>query len=348
MNAIDLIYNLVKIRSLSGEEYNATVFLINAMQALNYEHAFVDEAGNAVGIRGREDAAKTIVLLGHIDTVPGDIPVRIEAGILHGRGSVDAKGPLATFVMAGAQAEISDDVRLIVIGAVEEEAATSKGAHFVKTQYQPDFCIIGEPSGWDGVTLGYKGRILIDYQISAEMGHTAGQASGVAESGIAWWNKVDAYIQDYNADKPKLFDQLIPSIRSFQTGSDGLVDSADLRIGVRTPLNFDADAFVEMTREWAVDATIHAHSHEHAYRSDHKTPLARAFNLTLRRAGTKPRFKVKTGTSDMNVVAPVWQCPIVAYGPGDSTLDHTPHEHLVLAEYEKAIAILKSVLEKLG
>ncbi len=347
MRAIDLIHDLVAIRSLSREEQNATAFLVAAMETLVYDRAFIDAAGNAVGIRGREDAAKTIVLLGHIDTVPGDIPVRLENGILHGRGSVDAKGPLATFVMAAAAAEVDDDTRLIVIGAVEEEAATSKGAHFVKSQYQPDCCIIGEPSGWDGVTLGYKGRILLDYRISAEMGHTAGQASGVAESAIAWWNQVDRYIQDFNADKPLLFDQLIPSIRSFQTESDGLRDSAEIRIGIRTPLDFDADAFVEMTRAWATDAILHAHSHEHAYRSDHKTPLARAFNLTLRRAGTKPRFKVKTGTSDMNVVAPVWQCPIVAYGPGDSSLDHTPHEHLIVAEYEKAIDILKSVLEKL-
>jgi LysW-gamma-L-lysine carboxypeptidase len=59
--------------------------------------------------------------------------------------------------------------------------------------------------------------------------------------------------------------------------------------------------------------------------------------------GGEPRFKVKTGTSDMNVVGPVWGCPIVAYGPGDSRLDHTPHERIDLAEYRRAISILRSV-----
>ena len=58
--------------------------------------SIVDVAGNAVGVIG--SGPKSIVLLGHIDTVPGDIPVRIENGILHGRGAVDAKGPPATFV----------------------------------------------------------------------------------------------------------------------------------------------------------------------------------------------------------------------------------------------------------
>jgi LysW-gamma-L-lysine carboxypeptidase len=46
----------------------------------------------------------------------------------------------------------------------------------------------------------------------------------------------------------------------------------------------------------------------------------------------------------MNVVAPVWKCPIVAYGPGDSALDHTPNEHLELDEYWKAVNVLEQSL----
>ena len=61
----------------------------------------------------------------------------------------------------------------------------------------------------------------------------------------------------------------------------------------------------------------------------------------------QPGFVVKTGTSDMNVVAPVWQCPIVAYGPGDSALDHTPHEHLELDEYWTAVLVLERWLRLL-
>ena len=136
-----------------------------------------------------------------MDTVPGDIAVRIEDGILHGRGAVDAKGPLATFIMAGAQADLQPGTRLVIIGATEEEAATSKGARFAATQYQPDLCLIGEPSGWDGVTLGYKGRILIDYEYAQAMSHTAGQDSGAAEVGIAWYNKLSATIEEFNSDQ---------------------------------------------------------------------------------------------------------------------------------------------------
>jgi LysW-gamma-L-lysine carboxypeptidase len=60
-----------------------------------------------------------------------------------------------------------------------------------------------------------------------------------------------------------------------------------------------------------------------------------------------PKFKVKTGTSDMNVLAPHWRCPVVAYGPGDSALDHTPHEHISVQEYQQAIAVLTRTLQLL-
>jgi len=75
------------------------------------------------------------------------------------------------------------------------------------------------------------------------------------------------------------------------------------------------------------------------------SPLARAFSRTFREDGLRPRMKHKTGTSDMNVVGPIWKCPILAYGPGDSSLDHTPIEHLHLGEYRKAIGVLTRVLE---
>jgi LysW-gamma-L-lysine carboxypeptidase len=46
----------------------------------------------------------------------------------------------------------------------------------------------------------------------------------------------------------------------------------------------------------------------------------------------------------MNVVGPAWQCPIVAYGPGESALDHTPDERIVLSEYLRAVRVLTEVL----
>jgi LysW-gamma-L-lysine carboxypeptidase len=49
----------------------------------------------------------------------------------------------------------------------------------------------------------------------------------------------------------------------------------------------------------------------------------------------------------MNVAGPAWGCPILAYGPGDSALDHTPNEHIQLDEYWRAVLILEQALHNL-
>src|SRR5688572_11409263 len=94
--ATDLVHGLVTIPSLSRQESVASAWLVAQMRAAGFDRAFVDEAGNAVGELGHPNASRTIVLLGHIDTVPGNIPVRIEAAegadgteniVLYGRGS---------------------------------------------------------------------------------------------------------------------------------------------------------------------------------------------------------------------------------------------------------------------
>jgi LysW-gamma-L-lysine carboxypeptidase len=48
------------------------------------------------------------------------------------------------------------------------------------------------------------------------------------------------------------------------------------------------------------------------------------------------------------VVGPAWQCPILAYGPGDSALDHTPNEHVNLTEYWLAVQVLAQALRNLA
>ena len=154
MSEFATLTGLVERFSPSGSERGAADWLVGRMQALGYSEAFVDEAGNAVGLMGT--GPKQIVLLGHIDTVPGEIPVRVEEGNLYGRGSVDAKGPLACFVDAVAQVGAVDGWQMVVIGAVEEER-DSDGARFIVSRYKPDLAIIGEPNRWDRISLGYKG-----------------------------------------------------------------------------------------------------------------------------------------------------------------------------------------------
>jgi len=120
-----------------------------------------------------------------------------------------------------------------------------------------------------------------------------------------------------------------------------------MSINLRWPLDMDLRALECWLRQTAEPASLTFTNREVPYRSEKRNKLVSAFLASIRRAGGQPGFKLKTGTSDMNVVGPAWNCPIVAYGPGDSGLDHTPNEHIVLEEYYKAIQVLGSVLQSL-
>lgn len=339
-----LLYDLVATASPSHEEEAASTLLVEWMTANGFDSAFRDKVGNAVGIKGK--GKREIILLGHIDTFPGEPPVKIEGRLLYGRGSVDAKGPLCTFASAAADVEVPPDWKLIVIGAVEEEAATSKGARHAITQYEPDLCVIGEPSNWDRITLGYKGRLLLNWEIEEPMAHSAAAIASPAEKAVDYWLRVKAFADKFNEGREGLFSTLDVSIRDINTFLEDVNGVAEMVLGFRLPPDLTPEQVVAALQPEA-PAFIQTYGSEYTYVADKDSVLARAFRGGIRAQGGKPRFVYKTGTADMNVVGPVWNCPIVAYGPGDSNLDHTPHEHIDLDEYLRAIEVLKVVLSRL-
>lgn len=354
---VQLLQSLVEIPSPSWQEAEAVRFLTDWFS----QHGFtaeIDSAGNAIGSKG--DGPREVMLLGHIDTFPGQPPVRREGNLLYGRGSVDAKGPLCTFTAAVQQVDVPPGWKLTVVGAVEEECATSKGARQMLKSRQsapPEFCIIGEPSHWDRVTLGYKGRLLLDLTLRVPFSHSAGAGTLPAEQGVIAWQALADLAERFNtqAEPPRTraFDQLDPSLRAINSHDEGAFGVVTLTVGFRLPLGLHLAELETLARQAVTaalpqaDLSFDFQGGELAYRTGKSNPLVRAFLRAIRAEGGQPRFVVKTGTADMNVVGPVWQCPILAYGPGDSSLDHTPDEHLDLTEYERAIAVLTHALRDL-
>lgn len=347
----DTLVGLVSQYSPSGQERGAVEWLVARMKSLGYDNAFIDDAGNAVGVMGQ--GTKQVVLLGHIDTVPGEIKVEQDSILLYGRGSVDAKGPLASFTDAVAKIGAKDAWQFVVIGAVEEER-DSVGARHVVNQYKPDFAIIGEPNQWDRVSLGYKGSAWAHVTVKRGQAHTASGEETAAEVAVETWLKVKAYVESYNADKDKIFDKLLFTLRGMESDSNDFEQWAKLKVGVRLPVEVSPEDWYAKVEEIISDSHIQGDCHLEpigfavpAWKCEKNSQLVRSFLSGIRSQGGEPRFVYKTGTADLNIVAPVWQCPAVVYGPGDSALDHTPNEHINLEDYKKAVDVLSATLEKL-
>ncbi len=355
----ETLLNLVRIYSPTGREEAAVAYLVSRMQALHFTRAFMDEAGNAVGVMG--DGPPQVVLLGHIDTVPGEIPVRLEppvgdapgAGSLYGRGSVDAKGSLSAFVDAVAACGPLPGWQFIVIGAVGEEG-DSPGARYVLPLYHPDYAIIGEPSQWERVTLGYKGSARAQVRVRRALSHGASGNESACEAVFRAWQALSAQAAATNLGRERLFDRLQLSLGGLDSGGDGFEAWAELQVAARLPLDLPPDGWYEMlTGDPALSAIPGLSIRPDgfpipAWQGEKNNPLVRAFLASIRRVGGQPGFVHKTGTADLNILAPAWGCPALAYGPGDSALDHTPDEHLSLDEYGRAVDVLQKVLQRLS
>jgi [amino group carrier protein]-lysine/ornithine hydrolase len=343
MQATALLRGMIEIPSPSGGEQPLATWLAGEMERLGFASQ-VDGAGNAVGRRGRP-GAPLILLLGHLDTVPDQIPVRQEGSLLYGRGAVDAKGPLATMLCAAAQLD-PVGAELVVVGAVEEETPSSRGAHYLLDRYDPAAVLIGEPSGWSNVVLGYKGRISLHYEVRRPPTHSAGPGEKATEVAVAFWNELVHHFATFSGGSAGdgLFHRPTATLQSF----DGDMKAARLHVSCRTPPGFDFAAWDRFLETIVGDARLDIDERTPAVLVDRNEATVRTLTQSIRAHGGRPKFKLKTGTSDMNTVTKKWRVPLAAYGPGDSSLDHTAEEHVDLEEYLLAIQILRDALPLLS
>ncbi len=348
----ETLIGLVARYSPSGQEQEAVEWLTERMETLGFNQAFVDAAGNAVGVMG--SGARQVVLLGHIDTVAGEIATRVESngsaegGMLYGRGAVDAKGALACFVDAAAKAGRREGWQIVVIGAVEEER-DSDGARFILDRYQPEFVIVGEPNRWDRIGLGYKGAAYADVIARRPQSHSASGRQTAAEAAIQAWLDIKASVEAYNTAEPRLFDQLLLTLCEIESKEDGFEQWARLRLRTRLPLEMSPEVWYARLSAIVSDAKVQRVGYAiPAWEGEKNHRLTRTFLSAIRSQGGVPSFVYKTGTCDVNIVAPVWKCPALVYGPGDSALDHTPNEHISLDEYRRAVNVLSFALIELA
>ena len=339
-----LLHRLVEVPSPTGAARMAVELLVAEATRLGF-HAREDHAGNFVATKG--DRGPHVAFVGHVDTVPGQIPVRVEGRTLWGRGSVDAKAPLVAFLAAAARFE--GPLRVTVAATVDEEGPSDTVRALELDA--PDAIVVGEPSGWNGVTLGYKGAAKLHLGLRRDLAHGSRPEPTAAEAAADLWRELKALAARANPGNSP-FTTFSLSLRSVTTSSDGLADTAAMVLDARVPVGFDLDRFLAEVREaaTAAGAAVDVRNVEHPVRVEPNTALVRALVGGIRAAGGEPVYKVKAGTSDMAYLAERYKPRLgtCAYGPGDASLDHTPQERVDLDEFARGMAVLERALAALA
>lgn len=335
---MDLLEALVRIPSPTGQEAEAVAFLQDQARADGMA-VHRDRAGNFIAEAGRGD--RLLLMVGHIDTVPGHIPVRIEDGELWGRGAVDAKGPLAAFYLAARAHRDHPELRIMVVGAVDEEGR-SVGVKALPPDLDPEWIVVGEPSGSHAMTFGYKGILRVEFDLACDVVHGAHPEPGAADQVVTWWHDLRQQLEAGDG-----FHDVQLRLDSVRTQDDGLRDHAKGSFQVRIPPATTPEAIETRITEHSARHHVRVHVHERmpAVQADPRSPLAACFRAAIRQAGGRPVGKLKTGTADMNHLAG-WHpgVPILAYGPGDPALDHRPDERVPLEEFQAGVAVLTDVV----
>ncbi len=331
--ARSLLQEIVEIRSVSGSETECATRLERFFETHGRD-AWIDEAGNL-----RAPADDSVLLTSHMDTVPGTIPVEVTEGVLWGRGSVDAKGPLVAMAVAAVNTGVS------FVGVVEEETTSAGARHLVETRDRPAAVINGEPSGWEGITVGYRGMLRGAATLTTEVGHTSRPEPNAIQQAIDWWSTVEATFEDGDT----VFEQVTPKPVEISggTSADGFEFEARVDAQFRIPPALGVAGLKETVEEIGGPAITWTDGIEPVMESP-RNPVATALRRGIRATDGDPSHLRKTGTSDMNIYAQAWDVPMATYGPGDSSLDHTPEEHIELDGFDRAISVLETAARSLG
>ncbi len=340
LDETEVLTRLLSHPSPSGREADAVREFVRIARLLGYR-ARADRAGNGVATRGR--GRPEIMFLGHIDTVEGDRPVRVVRGRVEGRGAVDAKGPLASALVAGARHAGPGAIR--IVAAVREETDSAGAVHLLRGR-APDAVIVGEPSGWDGVTIGYKGDLRLEAVFRQPRSHWGAPVPTAADTAIAWVAAARQAFSPHVGETP--FRSLSLKVVGLFASPDADPEEARLLLDLRLPPGVSTSDALALLPRGADGPAVRQLVRIEPAEVPRGNAAARALARAVRAEGGEPTLYRKSGTSDLNVVVPVWKVPAAAYGPGDSRLDHTDREAISVQELRRGAAVLTRAFDELA
>ncbi len=255
----------------------------------------------------------------------------------------------------------------ILFASVVEEEATSRGVkHLITQGIDADYAIFGEPSGVENITIGYKGQIQLKVAVKTKTGHssTPWLYENALENAYEIWHKIkDAYSYPASSQKENVespFNAVTACLTKVTGGRANSVIpfESEIHVDIRIPPHYTSSQVIEATEKIIaeyqatkpgvmVKATVN--DVVEPFEVNKNSPLVRSLSAAIRKVLHKPPTLLrKTGTGDMNILGKAMNLPVVTYGPGDSHLDHTIEEHIVISEYLDAIQIYKNMILKLS
>lgn len=185
-----LCKRLVNAQSYSGEEDQVAKAIKDFAEDQLFDEVTTDEYGNLSLVVNGRYPGPTVLLDGHIDTVPVNkdgwrtdpFQAVIKNGRIYGRGTSDMKGSVSAMIVAASRfAEKKGKKfpgKIVISCSVHEETFEGVATRKVSEKFKPDVVIIGEATGLN-VNRGQRGRAEIIVETYGKSVHSANPEKGV-------------------------------------------------------------------------------------------------------------------------------------------------------------------------
>lgn len=344
MNAVELLRDLVRIPSESGNEEGVVARLADAMTTL----------GLRPDVRGRNVVATLdggegplLLLNSHTDTVPvglgwtrDPLSAAVVDGRLYGRGSNDAKG-CVTAMLLGAAAAFKAKApkgRVLLAFSCEEEVLGQGLEKLLPALPRPDAAVVGEPTGLSPA-VAQKGLLLLEVTAAGRSAHAA-WGGGV--------NAVEAAARDVLAlarlavpGEHAALGRTSLHVTQISGGSrhNVIPDSCKLVVDIRTVPSVPPEEIVALVRRTVEGAVSVRSDRLGSVETDPAHPIVKAA-LAANPAGKA------YGSPTLSDWVFLRGVPTVKAGPGDSTRSHTPDEYLEVSELEAGVAFYETLIRR--
>ena len=319
VDVVGLARTLIDIESTTGQEGPVARVLAEYLRGRGYSVLEQPVAGDRINVIAAV-GEPTLVFSTHFDCVPPFFPSRLEGGLLYGRGACDAKGILAAQVAAAERLRAAGESRIGLVFVAGEERG-SDGAKAANTIASPcRYLINGEPTE---LKLGLATRGCFRVRLTA---HGKAAHSGYPQLG-------ESAIE-------KLID-VLTTMRATAWPADPELGVTHYTVGLIKggvapnviPPHAEAEVFFR---------TVGAHD---AVRTALRAAVAgrvevqEILELPAVRLHTVPGFETEVFSyfSDVPFLSK-WGTPLLL-GPGTIHVAHTDHEHIAVADLERAVGM---------
>jgi len=361
---------LIQIKSLSCREKDVINEIKRMMEKANFDEVKIDALGNVIGRIG--NGKKIIAIDGHVDTVDtGNLENwelepfsgKIDSEFVHGRGTVDQKGGIASFITAGKilkELGLQNDVTVYIVGSVIEEDCDGLCWKYIieEEKLKPNCVIITEPTNMN-IYRGQRGRMEMTVSFYGISSH--GSAPERGKNAIYMASRAALEIEKLNENlKNDSFlgkgSVTISEIVSDSPSLCAVADFAKIHLDRRLTAGEDIDLAVSQIQQIVKNENAKVEVLEYKEKSftgleygmkkyyptwvvdENHSVIKTGEKVFQELFNAKPLIDKWTFSTNGVVINGIHKIPIIGFGPGNEVLAHAPNEKVPIEHLVKASA----------